>query len=167
MTLIRKNIVPIIITLLINIVLDRLTKLIAIIYLKGKSAISFINNIIILEYTENNGAFLSLGSNWPIVVKYIILLIIPIIVCLAVLWYCICKEKNKSRSILLATIVSGGLGNLFDRLFNRYYVVDFMNFGIGQIRTGVLNVADLSVTFGVVALIIYELKMNGRTDKKE
>jgi lipoprotein signal peptidase len=33
-----------------------------------------------------------------------------------------------------------------------------MNFGIGSIRTGILNVADLSVTFGVILLLIIEVK---------
>jgi lipoprotein signal peptidase len=31
-----------------------------------------------------------------------------------------------------------------------------MNFGIGPIRTGILNVADISVTFGVIILIVLE-----------
>ena len=32
-----------------------------------------------------------------------------------------------------------------------------MNFGIGNLRTGILNVADLSITFGVIIFIIYDL----------
>ena len=50
-----------------------------------------------------------------------------------------------------------GLGNLLDRLFNGFRVIDFMNFGIGNLRTGILNVADLSITFGVIIFIIYDL----------
>jgi signal peptidase II len=56
---------------------------------------------------------------------------------------------------LIATILAGGLSNLFDRLTRHFRVVDFMNFGIGGLRTGILNVADLSITFGGIALVLY------------
>ncbi|HOX92833.1 MAG TPA: signal peptidase II, partial [Spirochaetales bacterium] len=68
--------------------------------------------------------------------------------------------KDRTRLILLACIIGGGLGNLGDRLFNGFAVTDFLNFGIGKLRTGVLNVADLSVTFGALALIAYEFKVS-------
>ena len=35
-------------------------------------------------------------------------------------------------------------------------VIDFLNFGIGGLRTGILNVADLSVTFGALAFILMQ-----------
>jgi lipoprotein signal peptidase len=37
-----------------------------------------------------------------------------------------------------------------------------MNFGIGSLRTGVLNVADLSITFGAIGLLIYEARRGRR-----
>lgn len=46
---------------------------------------------------------------------------------------------------------------MYDRIFNNGLVVDFMNFGIGNIRTGILNVADLSITFGAILLFISTL----------
>ncbi|MDD4289005.1 MAG: signal peptidase II, partial [Atribacterota bacterium] len=30
---------------------------------------------------------------------------------------------------------------------------DFLNFGIGNLRTGILNIADMAITFGVILLI--------------
>jgi lipoprotein signal peptidase len=39
-----------------------------------------------------------------------------------------------------------------------------MNFGIGTLRTGVLNVADLSITFGAIGLVIHELKGSRRSE---
>jgi signal peptidase II len=73
------------------------------------------------------------------------------------------KEKRLYRIIILSCIIGGGMGNLCERLFNEFNVIDFMNFGIGAIRTGILNVADLSVTFGIVALLFFEIK----TDKRQ
>jgi signal peptidase II len=141
----------------INYFLDRLTKYIAVEYLKGNGARSFLNNIFVLTYAENTGAFLSLGKNWNIYIKYVVLLIIPIIICIIGLLYIMIKEKKYYRIIICSCIIGGGIGNLVDRLFNEFTVIDFMNFGIGNIRTGILNVADLSVTFGVIILFIFEM----------
>ncbi len=140
-----------------NILVDRITKILAVSYLKGNESIELLNNFFVLCYAENTGAFLSLGRNWPPVIKYAVLLVIPIIVCLCVVIYCILKEKNKIKIILFISIVSGGLSNLIDRIFNDFSVIDFMNFGIGNLRSGILNVADLSVTFGIVVLVIYQI----------
>jgi len=142
---------------LINYILDRFTKYIAIEYLKGNGAKSYFNNIFVLVYAENTGAFLSLGKDWNIYIKYAVLLIIPIIICIAGLLYLMLKEKINYRIIIFSCIIGGGIGNLVDRLFNEFTVIDFMNFGIGNIRTGILNVADISVTFGIIFLIIFEM----------
>jgi signal peptidase II len=75
------------------------------------------------------------------------------------------KETLLCRVILVACISGGGIGNLADRLFNSFRVIDFLNFGFGNVRTGILNVADLSVTFGVLILALLELR-NGRKEKK-
>ena len=150
----------------INYILDRITKYVAIEYLKGNEAIRFFNNIFVLIYAENTGAFLSLGKNWNVYIKYFVLLIIPIIICIMGLLYLMFKETKKYRIIIGSCIIGGGIGNLVDRLFNNFTVIDFMNFGIGNIRTGILNVADLSVTFGVIVLILFEIILN-KNEKKE
>jgi signal peptidase II len=45
-------------------------------------------------------------------------------------------------------ILSGGLGNLFDRVSQQGLVTDFLNLGIGPLRTGIFNVADMAITGG-------------------
>ena len=153
----KKQIVLCIIIAAINILADRLTKVVAIIWLKGKEPIKLIRETIIIVYTENTGAFLSLGSNWPLFRKNTVLLYIPLLICISIFIYCLIKPINKVKTILLITIVSGGIGNLIDRLLNNFAVIDFMNFGIGKIRTGILNVADLSITVGVIFIVVYEV----------
>jgi signal peptidase II len=137
---------------------DRITKLLAINYLMDKDSISFFYNTIILKYTENSGAFLGLGANWPDSIKYVVMLIIPILVCLYVLYYCAYRMNKIKLIIATVCIIGGGLGNLIDRLFNNFRVVDFLNFGIGSLRTGILNVADMAVTFGVIYLLFYQFR---------
>ena len=154
----KKIIILTLIVLLCNFLIDRITKIIAIDFLKGKESISLFYNTIVFKYTENKGAFLSVGSDFPDGLKYIVFIILPVIICLFGLYYCAFKLTDKKMVIIIVSIIGGGLGNLVDRLFNDFRVVDFINFGIGTLRTGILNVADMSVTFGVIFLAIYSLK---------
>jgi signal peptidase II len=50
-------------------------------------------------------------------------------------------------------IFAGGLGNIIDRIAFDRHVTDFMNVGIGSLRTGIFNVADMCVTAGVIVLL--------------
>jgi signal peptidase II len=52
--------------------------------------------------------------------------------------------------VSVALIVGGGVSNLIDRLRYGGYVVDFLNVGIGPVRTGIFNVADMAIMVGVV-----------------
>jgi signal peptidase II len=147
---------------LLNYLLDRITKYLALEYLSGKDPIVLLDNLVILVFTQNTGAFLSLGANWNIYIKYFALLIIPIAICIYGIFYLMLKEKKIYRIVILSCVIGGGIGNLSDRLFNGFNVIDFLNFGIGNIRTGILNVADLSVTFGMVVLLIFEMRNDRR-----
>ena len=154
----RKRIIwATVISFVINFGLDRLTKILATAYLRGTGVHAYLKNIFVLTYAQNTGAFLSMGANFPLALKYILLIIIPVLVCIAGLVWCLVKETDKTRAILFSTVIAGGLGNLVDRIFNNFAVIDFMNFGIGKLRTGILNVADLSITFGVIIFLIYDL----------
>ena len=158
----KKQISLVVIVLVINFLLDRVTKILAVNYLQGRETLSYFYNTVVLSYTENTGAFLSLGAGWPDWLKYILLLAIPIAVCLYGLYYCAFKLTDKNLIIAFVCIMGGGLGNLVDRLIYDFHVVDFLNFGIGSLRTGILNVADMSVTFAVIYLLVIQFK----TDKK-
>jgi signal peptidase II len=146
----------------LNYLFDRITKIIAVEYLDGHNPIRLLHNIIIVTLVENSGAFLSLGKNWNVYIKYVVLLIVPLIICVYGLFYLMFKENNKYRIISISCIIGGGIGNLADRLLNGFKVLDFINFGIGHLRTGVLNAADLSVTFGAILLIVFEIRKTYR-----
>ena len=51
-------------------------------------------------------------------------------------------------------MLAGGGSNFFDRAVNNGAVIDFMNVGLGPLRTGVFNVADMAIMFGC-ALFFY------------
>lgn len=153
------------VVIVFNLFIDRISKIVASLFLKGEEIKTIFFGIVKLVYVENTGAFLSLGSGWPTIIKYIVLIIVPLTFCVYGTYYCIIKSENVIKMILLSTIIGGGLGNIIDRLLYDFRVIDFLNFSIGNIRTGILNVADISVTFGAILLLIYEKSKTHNVDK--
>ena len=132
---------------------DQATKALAVQHLQNKPAVQVVGNMFILTYAENTGAFLSLGKNWPAPAKAVFFISLPLLALVGLGWM-IVRSKSKSPLgwIALSMFIGGGIGNLIDRLANQGVVVDFMNFGIGPLRTGVLNFADLYLTAGAIML---------------
>lgn len=136
-----------------NLAADRVTKLAAEVWLAGREPIGFFFDSVVLVFARNSGAFLGMGADWPEPLKWVVLLVIPGLFCLYGLGWCWFKETDRLRLTAIACLVAGGTGNLFDRAFLNFEVVDFLNFGLGPVRSGIVNVADLSVTFGALLLI--------------
>jgi signal peptidase II len=145
---------------------DQLTKFLAIRRIKESGPVALFDGLVILAYVENDGAFLGMGGTWPYAIKVLAFIVLPLFACVAGLVYA-CRSSTKSlQAFSVLCIVGGGLGNLRDRIFNDGRVVDFLNFGLGSLRTGILNVGDLAVTFGALALVllsIREEREQGRT----
>ena len=59
-------------------------------------------------------------------------------------------------SYLIALIIGGSLGNLFDRI-NYYAVPDFIDLHIGNYHWFLFNVADIFITAGIIGLMLIEL----------
>ena len=134
---------------------DRLTKGLAREHLMFHEPKVYLNNTVRLEYAENTGAILSLGDDLPATAGLIVLGILPLLFMLGLTGYVVAKINDFSNLKLLALcmIIAGGFGNVIDRLLYDRHVTDFMNLGIGSLRTGIFNVADLCVTTGVVIFI--------------
>lgn len=140
---------------ILNVACDQSTKGYARKNIKNQGTINVIDNFFILRYVENDGAFLGIGSNIPQPYKTIVLLLFPILVLISSLIYLIFSKKLSMLQIIcISFIIGGGIGNIFDRITNNGFVIDFLNFGIGNIRTGILNFADMSITFGALFLIL-------------
>jgi signal peptidase II len=134
---------------------DRITKNIAKDQLKDKPAISYFHDNIRLMFVENTGAFLSMGADWSGSKSLWLLTIAPILFLLALMIIIMRKAKQLTFFEMMAFILvfSGGMGNMIDRLLFDRHVADFINLGIGNLRTGVFNVADIYVTTGVIMLV--------------
>jgi signal peptidase II len=136
---------------------DRVTKDLAKQHLKGKEDITYFHDTVRLQYVENTGAALSLGDNLSETVSFWLLSILPLLVLLGLVIYTLknLQQMGRVKIFSIALIFSGGIGNIIDRLLFDRHVTDFMNLGIGNIRTGIFNVADVCISAGVIGLLFF------------
>lgn len=141
------------------IVVDQITKSIAQDRLRGEDPIIFLDGMARLQYAENTGAFLSLGAGLPETAQRWIFVGAVTVILAGVLIYALRELQNLPMLLLVAfgLILGGGIGNLIDRVMNNGRVVDFMNVGIGNLRTGIFNVADMALMLGVGLVLVYGL----------
>jgi signal peptidase II len=133
---------------------DRATKEYAEKNLSHRGRISMLRDTVRLEYAENSGAFLSLGSTLPRPFRDVLLTGVVALMVGTTLVMTLWGRRGAREIVGLALIASGGVGNLWDRLLREGEVVDFMNLGIGPVRTGIFNVADIAIVAGVLLLTL-------------
>ncbi len=146
--------------------IDRWTKILAIDHVKDHPAQIFFGDLFRMEYAENPGAFLSLGATlsadtrfWIFAVAVGLFLVGASVVLfrenLTGTPSALPNDQRLDRltAFSLAVIVGGGIGNLIDRSMRpNHGVVDFLNVGLGNFRTGIFNVADMAIMLGVLLL---------------
>lgn len=134
--------------------IDQVVKGIARHKLAGAAPIPVLGGLVILEYAENPGAFMSLGARWSLEARALTWVgLVGLMMVIGLVYLVRSEELALPQTVAVACVIGGGIGNLLDRLFNNGLVIDYMSLGIGRLRTGILNLADLFVTLGVVALI--------------
>jgi signal peptidase II len=142
---------------------DQATKSIAQLQLRGTPPMSFFHGVFRLEYVENPAAFLSFGAWMPAPVRYWFFTVFVALFLLILL--CVTLGFSHRLSLVvgigLALVVGGGLGNLFDRMTHAGLVIDFMNVGIGSLRTGIFNVADMAIMAGEGLILVMLSRPNG------
>jgi len=132
---------------------DQATKSVAKSYLSETQAVLLVGGSVRLQIAKNYGAFLSLGSSLSQSTRTALLSAGVAAVLLGIFVYCLVVAPSNSFVVpSLAMIVGGGVSNLIDRLYYGGYVLDFLNVGIGPVRTGIFNVADMFIMAGVLLL---------------
>lgn len=145
----------IVLLIVFNIAIDRISKVIVEAKMTLYQEIELIGQKFVLQYVKNEGAFLGMGSDLSKFWKIVLLLIVPVLV-LGYVNYYIIKNKQLDKLSLIAfcCIIGGGVANVYDR-FIYGKVTDFFHIDLGGVfKTGIFNVADMSVTFGLIALIL-------------
>ncbi len=150
--------IAIIILVLINVGCDQWSKDLVRKNVEYDEHIQLIGQNFILTKIENNGAMLGWGQNLPHLMKIIILQIFPVVL-LVILLMRILLKKNLNRWLVFAfaCVIGGGIGNLFDRIAHGE-VTDFFHIEIDFFKTGIFNMADVSVTMGVLMILFLSLR---------
>ena len=131
--------------------IDQLTKWLAVVHLSESAAKVFIPGIVEFTYHENPGAAWGILQNH----RWVFMLTSTVAI-VAILIY-LAKNRKSLHPMAVAAftlIVSGGVGNMIDRLLIGY-VVDFINFLF--IDFPVFNFADMCVTVGAAVMIAWLL----------
>lgn len=134
---------------------DQAVKAIARNTLELAAPISLFHGTVRFEYVENPGAFLSLGAELPAQARFLfgVVLVGTALLC-ALVFLLRSRGISPAQKLGLALLVGGGCGNLIDRLINNGAVVDFVSLGVGPLRTGIFNVADVVITTGFLLLCL-------------
>ena len=132
---------------------DQAAKLVAQATLSDSAPISYLNGLVRFEYAENSGAFLSLGSALPSSARFFLLeVLVGALLVLGIGLTVFSQRLSLRQKAVLALAVGGGLGNLIDRV-SHGAVVDFVSLGVGPLRTGIFNLADVAITIGMVGVL--------------
>ena len=135
--------------------LDRLTKLAAIEMLAGTPPRDLAGGLIRLLYQENHGAMLSLGADLPESIRFLFFGVMVMVVLTGLLLFVLWKPVvGRAEVWAAALVIGGGFGNVIDRWFFDGAVIDFINVGIDGVRTGVFNLADVSILAGVIVFVL-------------
>ncbi len=128
---------------------DQITKYIVISNMALNSSREFLPGFMNFWYIHNQGGawgFLD-GHTWILLSLTILIMII----CVAMLLKFGIRNKLMFWSITL--ILSGGTGNMIDRVFRGGKVIDFLHFEF--IDFPVFNVADCAIVVGALLLVLY------------
>jgi signal peptidase II len=111
-----------------------------------------------LQLVNNPGSFLSLGASLPQSWRFMLFTGAVAALLLGLLCAALfARRLDRTRFIALALVAGGGISNLIDRLVFQGQVTDFLNVGIGSLRTGIFNVADMTILAGA-ALMVFKYR---------
>ena len=150
-----------ILVIALGIVLDQITKAMATAYLKPIFDLPLIKGVFHLTYTENPGAAFGILSNnrWVFMIFSSVM-----IAAMCVYLFYPRKETRPLFNIAMAIVISGGIGNMIDRIAYGK-VVDFFYFKL--INFAIFNVADVFVCVGAGIMFLDVLLEIAEESKKE
>jgi signal peptidase II len=129
------------------VVLDQVTKALAVRFLEGQDPIRLIGEFLQLTFLRNPGASFGFGTSYTFIFTGIAIAVAVVIVRTSR------KLGNLGWAIALGGLLGGAVGNLIDRLFRAPgfpggYVVDFIG-----VPWFVFNVADAAITLSCVLMV--------------
>ena len=127
----------------------------------------FLGDFLAIVHVRNTAIAFSMGDSLPFAVKLLFFIIVPVLLVIAVLFVYFSKRfvLSSFHRWVLALFLGGGIGNLIDRIFRNFRVVDFISVKVygflGFERWPTWNIADASLVVSGILLaasIIWESK---------
>lgn len=141
---------------------DQGTKWLAKEHLQGRPPVTLAGDLVVLTYAENRGGFLSLGARLPEAARDAVFMLgVPLILLVFIAYMLRGAALTPRKAAAAGLVVGGGCGNLIDRFAYDGRVVDFLNIGVGPIRTGVFNLADTAVMLGAAYIVLTASRVQG------
>ena len=120
---------------------------------------SFFGDVFRLQHMQNHGAFLSLGDTLSGPARFAVFTLAVAAALAAMVVYLVRKRDMTAFDVVAFSLIAGGgVGNLIDRVLYAGGVTDFLNLGIGPVRTGIFNVADIAIMLGAGMLLVRGLR---------
>ena len=119
---------------------------------------SLIEGFLYLTFVENTGGAFGVGGDLHQDIKSYLFNVIPVLFCFYLLFRLWLKRNGPSALVYGYTLlIAGSLGNWLDRV-GPGFVVDFIEIYAFKIKLPAFNIADISITLGVMCLIYYAVK---------
>lgn len=113
-----------------------------------------------LRYTENTGAAFSSfsGARWFLTVFVLVMLVVLVVFTV--------KYKYKRPFFLISSVmvISGGIGNLIDRV-RIGYVVDYLD--VKLFNFAIFNFADVCVVLGAIFMLLFVIFVEPKLESAE
>ena len=151
------------ITILGLVGIDQIIKYYVDLYLKPIGSVNVMEKVLQFSDYENDGAMMGLMNGKTLTMTILAL------ICLAVIVFVIFSDKIKFGIdyCCIVLMISGGLGNIIDRIF-RGYVIDYIE--VLFVDFYIFNFADCLVTCAAIVMIcnqIYEIIKENKAKKEK
>jgi signal peptidase II len=143
---------------------DQAAKTIAQQTLPANESVNLPGDVFHLQYSENYGAMLGIGSDLPPELRFWLFTVFAGCALTAILAFVLTNGKLNIGGIFsLSLILGGGLSNLINRVLRGGVVVDFMVVVLGSVRTAIYNLADLAILAGLLEFLLSSIPSLSRS----
>lgn len=142
------------------VIADQLIKELVLRYIRPIGGTDDFLGIVRLCYVENTGASFGLFKDKTTMIS----IITALMMLLAVIYLIFKKNIHPFLRACLVLVISGGMGNLADRI-TRGYVIDYIDPVF--VRFAVFNFADCCITLGAIAMAVYIFVIEYKNDKNK
>lgn len=149
------------ILVLLLIIADQLTKLLVYGYFKPNESLE-INNFLSLTHVHNYGAAFSFLANEDGWQQYLLVTISTVASLAIIVWMLKTSKDQVLKLTALSLILSGAVGNLIDRALLGF-VIDFIDLHYQNFSWPIFNIADITITIGVILLILADYRDGKRS----